>query len=751
MSLLKELQRRNVIRMALLYLIAAWLLLQITDVLSSLLPVPEWTGSFVFILLALGFPLVVIFSWVYELTPEGLKREKEVDRSQSITPDTGRKMNVLIAVLLVLAIAGLALDRLLPEKGPVATTPVAQEGAPSEASTVEPSQLVAEKFAPAPDRSIAVLPFVNMSGDADNEYFSDGLTEELLNVLAQIKDLQVAGRTSSFAFKGKDEDLRVIGEKLSVAHILEGSVRKAGDQVRVTAQLIKSDDGYHMWSQTYDRQLTDVFAIQEDIAGQVVDALKVSLLGQDAARLERRPTSSTDAHDAYLLGRHAASRNSFDSLSEAMVRFKEAVRLDPNYAEAWVALGAAYIYSTNTGATPFDEGTALAADALERAIEVDPNSAEAYATIGQLYLYRQENNPAREALAKALALQPNSPDALMGYARLMMRNGDDEAALEYNTKALALDPLRTEFVWARAGILGNLHRYDDKLAQYARLREIAPDSPNGYYGPALMYFHDLGRFDEAAEWFVKSVEVDPSDYELPSNVALCYLYVDDPDAALPWIDRANQVGPGQSMPHFARLIWYLRTGDKDKALAMSREYVAKGMDERAEDYWMVLRLIRDNALETGQYDEALAAYRAAAPQFFTFPIEDASYRIYIGIDLVPLLIRSGQEAQAMKLADALLAEMRNRDPTMLQPYLRVGEVLLLAYTGRLDEAVESFRQYVDEGERVAWWIFETEPALAPLRERPEYPGLIEAIREDVAAQRSRLEAMNLTPPPLQNS
>ncbi len=745
MSFLKELQRRNVIRMALLYLVAAWLLLQITDVLASLLPVPEWTGSFVFVLLAIGFPLVVIFAWIYELTPEGLKREKDVDRSRSITPETGRKMNILIAVLLVLAIAGLALDRFIPERAPVAVVPSTDQAPAKAVPPATPAELAAEKFAPPPDRSIAVLPFVNMSGDQENEYFSDGLTEELLNVLAQLKDLQVAGRTSSFAFKGKDEDLRVIGEKLSVAHILEGSVRKSGNRVRVTAQLIKSDDGYHMWSETYDRQLDDVFAIQEDIAEQVVDALKVTLLGEDAARLERRPTSSTEAHDAYLLGRHAASRNSFESLSEAMDQFREAVRLDPGYAEAWVALGRAYLYSTNTGATPFNEGMALAADALDRAVDADPDSAEAYAALAQLYLYRQENARAREAFAKALALQPNSPDVLMGYARLMIRDGDDEAALEYNTKALALDPLRTEFIWARSAILGNLHRYDEKLAQYARLRELAPDSPNGYYGPALMYFHDLGRFDEAAEWFVKSIEVDPSDYELPSILALCFLYLGDTEGALPWVERANEVGPGQSMPHYARLTWYLRTGNREMALAMAREYVAKGMDERGEDYWAVLRLIRDNALDTGQYDEALAAYRAAVPQFFTFPIEDASYRNYLGTDLVPLLMRAGQQEQATRLAEALLSDLRHRDPTMLQPYARMQEVYLLTYTGRLDEAVESFRRYVEEGERVAWLNFETDPAASPLRERSEFPALMAAIKEDIAQQRARLMEMNLVP------
>jgi len=751
MSVLKELQRRNVIRMALLYVVAAWLLLQVTDVLASLLPVPQWTGSLVFILLAIGFPLVLIFSWVYELTPEGLKRERDVDRSRSITGDTGRKMNMLIAVLLVLAITGLALDRLLPEKAPIATAPVAEEAAPSEAAPIEPSQLVAEKFAPAPDRSIAVLPFVNMSGDADNEYFSDGLTEELLNVLAQIKDLQVAGRTSSFAFKGKDEDLRVIGEKLSVAHILEGSVRKAGDRVRVTAQLIKSDDGYHMWSQTYDRQLTDVFAIQEDIAGQVVDALKVSLLGDEAARLERQPTGSTEAHDAYLLGLHALYRNSFDSLGQAVARFKEAVRLDPSYAEAWARLAGAYMRSTLTGAMPRDEALALAADALDRAIAADPDCAMAYVMQGNLNLMEQKPDQARASLQKASALQPNSPEALTGSARLMARDGDYLAALEYNTRAQALDPLRSDIAFQRSGILASLHRYDEALAQYAKQRELDPDSPTGYYGPAALYYHDLGQLDLAAQWYAKAAGVDASDYELPAQVAMCFIHLDDPGGAEPWIERANNMGPGQSMPHVARMTWYLRTGQREQALTMAREFIAQGMEQRQEDYWAVLRLIRDNALETGEYDEALAAYRAAVPQYFSFPIEDANYYNDIGTDLVALLIASDEEEQATRVADAILADMRGRDPAMLKPWYRIQEVWILAYIGRTDEAIESLRRYVEEGERASWWMLETDPALAPLRERPEYPELIQAIRKDVAGQRERLQAMRLTPPPLQNS
>jgi tetratricopeptide (TPR) repeat protein len=531
-----------------------------------------------------------------------------------------------------------------------------------------------------------------------------------------------------------------------VAHILEGSVRKSGNRVRVTAQLIKSNDGYHMWSQTYDRELTDVFAIQEDIAEQVVDALKVTLLGEDTARLARRPTDNADAHDAYLLGRHAMWRGSYDSLTEAVIRFKDAVGLDPEYAEAWVGLAKSYILSALTGSMPSGQADALADDALDRAIAADPDSAEAYSALGRLnLLIRQDNGRARENFAKALSLQPNSSEVLTGFASLMSRIGDYPAALEYNSKALELDPLRTDVMWQRTGILNNLHRYEEAMGQFEKIREVDPDAPNGYYGPANLYYHDLGRLDQAAEWYARSSEVDPSDYELPALVAMCFLHLEATDEALPWVERANEVGPGQSVPHLARMTWYRRTGQDDQALALAREYIAKGMDERQEDYWAVLRLLRDKGLETGDYDEALAAYRAAVPQFFSYPIEDPGYRNYIGVDLVPLLMRSGQEEQATRLAETLLAEMKRRDPAMLQPYFRLQQIWLLTYTGQLDEAVEALRLYVEEGERASWWTLESDPAAEPLRQRAEYPALIAAIREDVAQQRARLMEMNLVP------
>ncbi len=301
MSLFEELKRRNVVRMAVLYAVASWLILQIADVLFDQLDVPAWAFRLVLGMLALGFPFALLFSWIFELTPEGLKRERDVDRTQSITHQTGHKINITIIVLLVLAIGGLIANRLIPQQPTVVQTSTGEAGGAESAtaSTASPTQS-------GKDHSIAVLPFVNMSGDPDNEYFSDGLSEELLNSLAQIRELKVTGRTSSFAFKGQNLDLREIGERLDVANVLEGSVRKAANRVRITAQLIKTSDGYHLWSETFDRELDDIFAIQEEIAQKVAAALSITLLGGPAEAAGE--THNTEAYQAYLRGAHVFRR-----------------------------------------------------------------------------------------------------------------------------------------------------------------------------------------------------------------------------------------------------------------------------------------------------------------------------------------------------------------------------------------------------------------------------------------------------------
>jgi len=310
MSLFEELKRRNVFRVGIAYIVITWLLLQVADVVLNNIDAPGWVFRVILLVFALGFPVAVLFAWAFEMTPEGLKREKEVDRSQSITHSTGRKLDYVIIGLMGAALVYFTWDKFLGGAGEDVTVQSASPATAQLPDTMSNESAGASanlQLATEPaSRSIAVLPFADMSPEGDQEYLSDGIAEELLNLLAQIPDLQVAARTSSFSFKGKDVKIADVASELHVAHVLEGSVRKAGNRVRITAQLIKANDGYHLWSETFDRTLDDVFAIQDEISAAVVAVLKVHLLGEAPKSVEVDP----EAYALYLQGRYFHERRS---------------------------------------------------------------------------------------------------------------------------------------------------------------------------------------------------------------------------------------------------------------------------------------------------------------------------------------------------------------------------------------------------------------------------------------------------------
>ncbi len=299
MALFEELKRRNVFRVAIAYVVVAWLALQVADVVLNNVEAPAWVFTVIVLVLGIVFPLVLVFAWAFEMTPEGLKREHDVDRTQSITTRTGRKLDLTVIAILTLAVGYFAYDRF-----------ISADGGPA------PDEFV--------DRSIAVLPFVNMSSDEEQEYFADGLSEELLNLLAKIPELRVASRSSAFQFKGQRIDISVVAQQLNVAHILEGSVRKDGDRLRITAQLIKADDGFHMWSESYDRELSSVFAIQDEIANAVVDALRVELLGEAPKAAETDP----EAYALYLQGRYFYNLGDTQDWTNSVDAYQHALEID---------------------------------------------------------------------------------------------------------------------------------------------------------------------------------------------------------------------------------------------------------------------------------------------------------------------------------------------------------------------------------------------------------------------------------------
>jgi len=550
MLLFSELKRRNVFRVALLYVVASWLMLQVTDVGVSLLGLPDWTGKFVFFILLIGFPLVLLFSWAYEITPEGLKREKEVDRNESITAETAHKLNTAVIVLLVLAIGGLIVDRLIPEQGQSVVDVPASETTGAE--VVEPG--------PA-ERSIAVLPFVNMSADADNEYFSDGLSEELLNLLAKIPELRVAARTSAFSFKNVDADITEIADKLNVAHVLEGSVRKSGDDIRITAQLIKASDGYHMWSETWDRTLIDVFAIQDEIAAAVVDALKVSLLGE----VPHARVTDAQAYELYLQAKAAANLSTQKSFEEAVLLLNDALAIDPEYAEAWAALSTVQTNQTGQGFVPADVGFERAKLSAERALKIDPVHAKALANLGWNAMYYDwDFGKAAQMIGEARRLEPGNASVLNSWAVLLGVFGRRNEMINYYEIALERDPVAMSVLSNLAGAYMNTDRIAEASAIVQRMRDFAPDSAwtklqiaflHWFQGNAelaldefraedeLIYqwgrafaYYDLGMDQQSEETLEEMAEAGAR----PTMIALVHAYRNDFDTAFEWLDRAYE-------------------------------------------------------------------------------------------------------------------------------------------------------------------------------------------------------------------
>jgi len=409
LSFFSELRRRNVFRVGFAYLAGVWLVLQVADVVLPNFGAPAWIIQTLVLSCALGFPLALVLAWFYELTPEGIKATDDVEDLEAVA-FMGRKLDFAIIGALVLAVGFLLVDDYTLDE-PADTVISAQAGL-----------------------SIAVLPFVNISPDPDNEYFSDGLSEEILNLLAQIPLLKVIGRTSSFAFKGRNEDLRVIGQALGVNTLLEGSVRKSGDVVRITAQLIDVSDGAHIWSQTYDRTMTDIFAVQDDVAAAIIDALSIHV-GANPTR--GRPTENSEAYALFLKGR--VLLNAFDS-PEAERILLEAIELDPNFAEAHELLAGVY-WSQAGGVLEAAEGQRLMGETAAKALAIDPDLvlAQALHQSGNLATYSLLGE--LEALERAAREKPDDPWILAALVFNLRKAGYLQEALTVAERLVELDPL----------------------------------------------------------------------------------------------------------------------------------------------------------------------------------------------------------------------------------------------------------------------------------------------------------------------
>jgi TolB-like protein/Flp pilus assembly protein TadD len=472
-SFFTELKRRNVIRAAVLYGGAAWALAQGIAQLTPVVNAPEWAARWFLVAACIGFPFWLAFAWFYEWTPEGFKREREVEVHESITHHTGRKLDFAIIGVLSLAVVLLLTDRFVLRRGVNQEADIAIS-----------------------EQSIAVLPFVNMSSDPDNEYFADGITEEILNVLAQTDSLRVAGRTSSFAFKGKGEDLRQIGTRLGVAYIVEGSVRKSGTHVRISAQLIKVDDGFNLWSKSFNRELTDIFAVQDEIAGAVLAALKPTVVAE-APKVAA--TADMEAYIRYLQGASLLAKRGVVNLRSAITEFESALSLDPNYVPAHVGLARtlallpAYMGGPGISRAPEMYTRALASARL--ALELDTDNAAALSVQGLVYLqYEWRWQDAKDVLEHAFTLAPNDAEVVNFVGDYYRAVRDPVRAVAMERRALDLDPLHPVNHWDLAYAYVSNGDCRNALVYARSAQELAPEQIAPYQIMVWCY-GELREFD----------------------------------------------------------------------------------------------------------------------------------------------------------------------------------------------------------------------------------------------------------------
>jgi TolB-like protein/Flp pilus assembly protein TadD len=706
-KLFEELKRRNVFRVGVAYAVAAWVLLQVFDVVGEILDLPEWGGKLILAMLVVGFFIALILAWAFELTPEGVKRESDVDRTQSQTSQTGRKIDRVIIALLALAVVFLLGDRFLSVERET-EQPVA---AAKDEIEVEASGLY---------DSIGVLPFVNITNDPEQDYFSDGIAEELLNALAKLKNLKVAARTSSFSLKGKNLDAIEIGDQLNVDTVLEGSVRKSGTRLRITAQLIDAANGYHLWSETYDRELTDVFAVQDEITGAIVAALKVHLETGEVVPSARHGSSSVEAYEKFLQGKYLLRSVDGDG-RDALELFREATRIDPGLAAAWAARAQTVIDLRETafwGDIPAEEAHLLARSNIDKALALDPGQAEAYVAQGMLYADEYRYEEALVSLEQAIAINPSLAEAWTWRGRLLYRFGRIKESKQSLLRAVELDPLYARTAFFAAGVAREF--YDPE-----------------YMGDVIEMSREFPEISERLELFVKMLplpesaeayrEVSASLGEFPFMQARYDLSV------LKEFDEARW-SEGTRYPQEVLMWFYIRSNQLEKAVAQYEKLSTerKQADINLEERSILLTM-------QGACEEAVDLLdRAHNGQIRIYGMVDPNMNrsnSQLALNRAYCLRKLGREAEAAEIIARVKVYVDTLRENAEWGYAKL-ETKLLILEGESEAALDVLEQATARYELD--WQAQFGPIISTLRDHPRFVALYATIDRKIDSLREEL-------------
>ncbi len=736
MTIFEELKRRNVVRMALLYVIASWVILQIADVLFDALDLPSTWVRLVLGILLLGFPLALLLSWVYEITPEGLKRESEIDRSQSANGQTGRKINILIAILLVLAIASIGADRLIPETTTVAVT---EEGA----------AVIAKGEGNASDtrdNSVAVLPFANRSSQEDDVYFVDGIHDDILTQLAGIESLIVTSRTSVEQFRNTSKSIPEIGAILGVGNILEGGVQRSGNRVRINLQLISVSNDDHLWAETFESELTasNIFDVQHDVAKAVTEALRATLHPEEVQALRERPTESIEAYDLYLLGRHHWNRRTEESIQLARGYFEKAIEKDPEYVLALSGLADSYTLLVDYGNLSGEVAYPMAQGAIDKAMQLDDSVSEVWASLGLLRSNQVKLGEAEQALLRSIELDRRNFSAWSWYGNAIDKMRRHEEALVAYQEAYALEPMskpiNSSLAWRYA------NRGDFALARqhFERSAQLDPERSALYKAAIADTYNDAGDQTAAITLYRSILGDDPRNVSALQGTGDAYLALGDTLEASAWFARVETISPV-----FASRYWLFEAEHDYAGAVIYLEDKLRLIKSRS-----ILDVIR--LLFRASY---LAGDMPAAKNYLSEFLQALNGRLEIEpsstvqldeLLIATYLIRHGEAngfdgSHGREMVNEIHAGLESLKE---QGYVHPLTLASLAIANALQDdslgAFEHLDEAIDQGYRNQQFALE-QPAFDGLRNTPEFRAIDARVREETDNEDSRLAGLTLPP------
>jgi TolB-like protein/cytochrome c-type biogenesis protein CcmH/NrfG len=539
-----ELKRRNVYKVAVAYAVVGWVIAQIATQIFPFLEIPNWIVRLVIVVIAIGFPVALVIAWAFEATPEGIKRTEDVDPTVAARAPKKHAWIYVVVIGAAISIALFFLGR--------------YTGRNSNSAVASPSEL--------PAKSIAVLPFDNLSRDPDNAFFTEGVQDEILTRLAKVADLKVIARSSTQKFKSAPDNLSEIAKQLGVLNILEGSVQKANDQVRVNVQLINATTNAHLWAEIYDRKLTDIFAVESDIAKTIADALQVKLTGSEKQMMAAQATTDTTAYELYHRGRSLWEKRSGDNIPKAIAFYQEAIARDPKYALAYAGLADAYALLPTYTSAPRREAMSKAREAAAKALQLDPNLPEGHAALGEILSSGDIDLPASaREYQRAIQLQPNNATAHHWYGNgpLVSLGRFDEAIAE-NKRAAELDPLSPIISADLASTLFYARRYDDAIAQFQKALALDPTFFYTHYSLGMV-FEAKGDLTAAIAEYEKAKELS-DDPNVLSLWAAAKTKAGDKNVGQQTLTELDKISQHREVLSYSRALIYLALNKKEEAL-----------------------------------------------------------------------------------------------------------------------------------------------------------------------------------------